>query len=103
MTTLTTDATRGITPGVSASDQAEASSAHARINIPLNLENWKALPADLVEQLQWFHQYILAEHLGYEEVEKALDYDSSTIFRVLRGTYEGSWPNVIRAIKKYRA
>lgn len=102
MTTMTTDVSRGVSP-VSASEQAEASSTHARINIPLNLENWKPLDEATRDQLAWFHQYILAEHLGYEEVERALGYDGSTIFRVLKGTYEGSWPNVIRAIRKFRA
>lgn len=88
---------------VTRSEAAEASSAHSRINIPLNLNNWKDLPADQVEQLQWFHQFILAEGKSWEQTENAIGYDKSTIFRILKGTYEGSWKNIAAAIKKYRA
>lgn len=81
---------------------AEASSAHSRINVPLNLQNWKDLPAEIVEQLTWFHQHALNEGLSWNDLETALEYDHSTIFRVLKGTYEGSWTNVIKSIKSYR-
>lgn len=99
---LITDQKRSMQP-VTASEAAEASSANSRINIPLNLQNWKDLPAEVVEQCQWFHQYVLSQNLSYTEVEEAIEYDKSTIFRILKGTYEGSWSNIIRAIKKYRA
>ncbi len=87
---------------ISASESAAASSAHARVNIPLNLENWKALPEDLQQQLLWFHQHCLDSRLSLKEAGEALDYDQSTIFRVLKGTYEGSWKNVSAAIHSYR-
>lgn len=87
---------------VTRSEAAEASSAHARINIPLNLANWKEIPQEHVEELMWFHQYALDEHLSYEKLEGFLGYDKSTIFRVLKGTYEGSWKNIIEAIRKWR-
>jgi hypothetical protein len=38
---------------------AEASSAHSRINIPFNLDNWKEFSDEVREELMWFHQWIL--------------------------------------------
>lgn len=102
MKTLETPVERGIVP-VSKSEEAAASSANKRINIPLNIENWKHLPAEQVEQLLWFHQYLLHQDMGYPEAAKAIEYDDSTIFRILKGTYEGNWANIVRAIKTYRA
>lgn len=83
-------------------DQAAASSAHARINVPLNLENWKALDQPTQDALTWFHQYLLDNGKNWVEAEKALSYDRSTVFRVLKGTYEGSWSNVVKAIASYK-
>jgi DNA transposition AAA+ family ATPase len=87
---------------ISRSLSAEASSAHSRINIPLNLDNWKHLPEDVVSDLLWFHQWILNHNIGWKEAEQAIAYDKSTIFRVLKGTYEGNWSKVVVAIQKYR-
>jgi DNA transposition AAA+ family ATPase len=87
---------------VTKADQALASSAHSRINIPLNLDNWKALPAEVQEGLLWFHQHLLDQKLSIAEAGEALNYDASTVFRVLKGTYEGSWKNVLGAIHSYR-
>lgn len=101
MQTLTAPA-RGTTPGPSPSDQAAASSAHARINAPLNVENWKNLEPNVQAELLWFHQHCLDEKLDWKEAAQALDYDQSTVFRVLKGTYEGNWTNIIRAIASYR-
>ncbi len=81
---------------------AEASSAHSRINIPLNLENWKALPEETRGELLWFHQWILDNKVGWDEAATTVRYDRSTIFRVLKGTYEGSWPKIVTAIRAYR-
>ncbi len=85
-----------------ASDQAESSSAHARINIPLNLENWKTLAPELQADLLWFHQHILDEGLGWTAACEAVGYDKSTVFRILKGTYTGSWENITRAIRSYK-
>jgi DNA transposition AAA+ family ATPase len=85
-----------------ASQQAEASSAHARINIPLNLENWKSLAPDVQAELLWFHQHLLDEGLDWKSACEALGYDRSVLFRVLKGTYEGSWKNVVSAVLSYR-
>jgi DNA transposition AAA+ family ATPase len=81
---------------------AEASSAHSRINIPLNLENWKGLPEETSGELLWFHQHVLDAKLGWKECESALNYDKSTVFRVLKGTYEGNWQKIVEAIRSYR-
>lgn len=94
MTTATQPPTRA--------DQAAASSAHSRLNIPLNLENWKNLDEDTRSELLWFHQHCLDERLSLKEAGHAMDYDESTVFRVLKGTYEGNWKNILGAIKSYR-
>lgn len=88
--------------GPTKSDQAEASSAHARLNIPLNLEAWKSLPLDTRDLLTWFHQFALDQGMSLKDCGEALDYDTSTVFRLLKGTYEGSWPNVAKAIASFR-
>lgn len=89
-------------PADAKSAQAEASSAHARINIPINLDNWKSLPADVQAELLWFHQHLLDEGLDWKAACEALGYDRSVLFRVLKGTYEGSWKNVVAAVLSYR-
>lgn len=80
----------------------EAASAHARINVPLNLQNWKDQDEDTQSHLLWFHQYLLDQRMGWDEAQDALGYDRSTIFRVLKGTYTGSMPKIVAAIKSYR-
>lgn len=80
----------------------EANSAHSRINVPLNLENWKHLEAAVQDDLLWFHQLCLERHMSWEEACAALDYDRSTLFRVLKGTYEGSYKNVVSSIVSYK-
>lgn len=90
------------TAPVTSSEQAEASSAHSRINIPLNLENWRHLPESTSTELLWFHQHLLDQKIGMKEAGEALDYDESTVFRVLKGTYEGNWGNILKAIQSYR-
>ncbi len=86
----------------SKSDTALASSAHSRINIPFNLENWKHLPDETKDQLAWFHQHALEEGLSWNKCEAALGYSNTTIYRALKGTYEGSWDKVIAGINSYR-
>jgi len=84
------------------SDTALASVAHSRINVPLNLGNWRDLPEDTAEQLAWFHQHALEEGLNWKQCVNALNYSQSTIFRVLKGTYEGDWEKVVDQIRSYR-
>lgn len=73
-----------------------------RINIPLNLRVWDHLAQEHQEQLAWFHQSALTDEMDWDEVEDALSYDKSTIFRVLKGTYDGSWDKIVSAIKSWR-
>lgn len=88
--------------GVEVAVSAEASSAHARVNVPLNLDCWKSLPEEVKEQLLWFHQHVLDQRLSWTDATEAVGYDRSTVFRWLKGTYEGSWKNAVTAIKGYR-
>lgn len=86
-----------------ASLQAEASSAHSRINVPLNLENWKHLHDEVQSEMMWFHQWLLDNKIGWDEAAEALGYDRSTVFRLLKGTYQAaSWDKPIGAIKSFR-
>ncbi|MEM8550196.1 MAG: ATP-binding protein [Verrucomicrobiota bacterium] len=87
---------------VSDKDQKKAASAHAGINIPLNVKCWESLEPEIQDQLIWFHQHIIDKNLSWKQIEAEVGYDSSTLFRVLKGTYEGSYKNVIKEIIKYR-
>jgi len=87
---------------VTRSEEARAASSGARLNVPLNVENWKSLQPDQVEQLTWFHQHALDRGLSLDECAEALGYDRSVVWRVLKGVYEGSWDNVMDAIASYR-
>lgn len=82
--------------------QATASSAHARINVPLNMDNWRKLEPDVREELLWYHQHLLDNKLSWDDAAEAVGYDRSTIFRWLKGTYEGSWDNAVKSIQGYR-
>src|SRR4051812_28554132 len=73
-----------------------------RCNIPIDLENWKSLSEEIQLDLQWFHQHILDRGLTNQDAAKALGYDYSAVFRVLKGTYEGNWQNVVERIRSYR-
>lgn len=82
---------------------AEASSAHSRINVPLNLTVWRDRPQDEQDLLTWFHQHILDEGLSWDDAAQAIGYDKSNVFRLLKGTYKAdSWKAPISAIKSYR-
>lgn len=88
---------------VNDSEQHKASSAHAAINIPLNLENWRSLPEEVQDALTWYHQHVITERIGWDDVKNTIGYDRSTIFKILKGTYEGSWENVVARIAEYRS
>jgi DNA transposition AAA+ family ATPase len=83
-------------------EAAAGSAGQHRINIAVNLENWRHLPAETSECLMWFHQHLLDANIGFKEAGEAIDYDESTIYRVLRGTYEGNWANIVGGIRSYR-
>src|SRR5687767_3350480 len=83
---------------IDASLQAEASSANARINVPLNLSAWRSRPDAEQKELLWFHQHILDDAMSWGAVEEALGFERSTIFRLLKGTYQAeSWHKPIQA------
>lgn len=82
---------------------AEASSAHSRVNVPLNLTVWRERTEEEQDLLTWFHQHILDEGLSWDDAAEAIGYDRSTVFRLLKGTYQAdSWVKPISAIKSYR-
>jgi DNA transposition AAA+ family ATPase len=100
-TETTTEELRGASI-VARGESALASSAHSRINIPFNLNSWRDLHPEIAEELAWFHQHSLEENLDWKQVCNALNYSQTVIFRVLKGTYEGSWDKVVESIKSYR-
>lgn len=82
---------------------AEASSAHSRINVPLNLTVWRDRTTEEQDLLTWFHQYILDNNLSWDDAVEAIGYDRSTVFRLLKGTYQAdSWGKPIARIKSFR-
>jgi DNA transposition AAA+ family ATPase len=94
---------------VSASEAAFAASAHSRINVPLNLENWQKLPiadpeehARIADLCAWFHNWLLESGAGWDNASAAIGYERSTVFRVLKGTYTGNWTEVARRIESCR-
>lgn len=94
---------QNITIPIDPSISAEASSAHARVNIPLNLTVWHGRSADEIELLTWFHQHILDERLTWDEATAALGYDRTTLFRILKGSYQAeSWAKPIANIRSYK-
>jgi DNA transposition AAA+ family ATPase len=90
------------TSPVGKSELAKASSSKSRINIPFNLNNWKGLDEETVEQLAWFHQHALESDLSWKQCEQALNYSQTTVFRALKGEYGGDLAKVIAAIRSYR-
>lgn len=87
---------------VTKSEMAKASSAGARINIPLDLNNWKSYDDDARSLLMWFHQHCLDQRLTLDEAGKAIQYDKSTVYRVLKGIYGGNLEKVCSAIESYK-
>lgn len=73
-----------------------------RIKIPVDLKAWAELPENQRELLLWFHQHVIDSDMSHGDCERAIDYDWSTIFRVLKSDYDGSYRNVCRAIAQYQ-
>ena len=92
----------GVVQGVDKTAQATSSSAHSRINVPLNLENWGSLEKGIQDDLLWFHQHLLDNHMGWEDASEAIGYERSVVFKVLKGIYEGNYSNVCKAIQSYK-
>ena len=84
------------------SDEARAASAHARINLPLNLAAWADVPAEWHPDMLWFHQFILDQGMDFKAVEEAVGYNWNTVYKFLTGTSTGSYGNFCAAIATYR-
>ena len=87
---------------ITTSELAKTSSAGSRINIPLNLKNFDVYDERFHAPLLWFHQHCLDDDLSLDAAGKAIGYDKSTVFRVLKGSYEGSIEKICAAIKSYK-
>lgn len=89
---------------IDAPDRAEAASAHSHVNVPMNLNNWKGQPPEIVDQLTWFHQWLIDQEIGWDEAAKAIQGDRSTVFKILKGTYAAKdWSSITSRIKSFRA
>ena len=78
-----------------------------RIQTPINLKAWDHLNGKLKdsdrELLLWFHQHVLDREMTWKEVTRAVDYDRTTLFRCLTGTYQAeSWAKPLAKIRAYR-
>ena len=52
--------------------------------------------------VMWFFGEVKDRGLSYADAGRAIGYDASTVSRILRGRYEGSWANVLKAIRRYK-
>ena len=57
------------------------------INIPLNVDRWSAAKDAERRLLVWFHQYCLDNKITPKQAANFLDYDPSTINKLLHGVY----------------
>lgn len=54
------------------------------------------------EAVRWFYEVCREDELGMKDSAKLIRYDSSTLYRVCLGKYEGNIKNVTKAIQAYR-
>jgi len=88
--------------GIDPSELGQINAANTGIAIPMNLANWKHLPQEQQDLLAWLHQIAITEGMGWTELAAAVNYDKTTMFRVLKGTYEGSFDKVCRSIASFK-
>jgi len=74
------------------SAEAKTASAHSRINIPLNLANWKDVASEYHPDMLWYHQHLLDQGMN----------NWNTIYKFLTGTSTVSYANFCAAIRTYR-
>lgn len=74
-----------------------------RINGTKVLEATASLEADLRNPIVWLHSYYWDTEQGLDTVARKIGYDGGTLSKVFRGCYEGSLPDVVAAIVKFRA
>jgi DNA transposition AAA+ family ATPase len=93
---------------ISLSEIGRAAGAQNTVGVALNVNVWSPLvragkiTSEDVDELVWLHQFATEENRSRKEIGEAIGYDETTVFRILKGTYEGSWVNVIAPIRKYR-
>ncbi len=100
--TSTIELTPPRAPAPTSPESPSSSPGEKKINIPLNLSNWKDLPEDTQSSLLWFHQFLIDHRLSWAEAAASIDYDTTVIFKVLKGQYTGNYANVCAAIAKFR-
>ena len=54
------------------------------------------------EVVRWFYEVCRDENIGMKEAAKLIRYDTTTLYRVCLGKYEGNLKNICRAIQTYR-
>lgn len=86
--------------------RALADVAHARIKIPLNLDHWRHLPAEVTDRLLWFHQHALDTGLDGEAAAAVLGFREANaqgeLLTILKGTYTGDWKVICERIDHYK-
>ena len=66
------------------------------------LEATETLDAESARTIRWLHSYYFDNNLGLEATAAAIGYDASTLSRVFHGRYNGSIPDVVKAILRFR-
>lgn len=92
---------------LSPTDRGVISAQNNRINVGINLENWRGLKPAVSEKLLAFHQHCLDEGLNGEAAAAALGFAGDeaaagqrTVYQVLKGTYEGSYGEIVERIEE---
>jgi DNA transposition AAA+ family ATPase len=87
-----------IVPAAPPADDADAYS----IRVQADVEALAFLPEEDRRTLLAYHQNILADRsYNWHRVKDEIGYDSSTMSRVFRGKYAGSYANVVVAIRRH--
>lgn len=90
------------TPAAVAKAEAVAVANTQRINIPINLSSWSHLPPETADLLLWFHQHLLDTDTSLKAAGQKIGYEQSVVFKVLKGTYDGSWKNICDRIRSFQ-
>jgi len=54
-------------------------------------------------EVQWLYSYAMENSFTLEDAGKAINMDSSTVFRLFTGRYGARYDGLVEAVKKYRA
>lgn len=88
---------------VSRSEQARASSRNSRVNIPVNLDNYRDYDDETKRLVLWLHQHIMDAGLRYRDVCEALGVDQNEVWGLLMGAPKAAPATYHPKIESYKA